>query len=259
MDRGGLLGELVDQEAIPAEAAITLPAVRIEDPERRPPSWRAVSVPGDQGFRALADHVTPETDPRSARQLEAKAGRFGHGTREGSAESGRLEHHEQGLRSTGKSSQATEPVRDRDGLARRGRPGLGDRTTLGEVENEEVHRTTGEQRAADGQAFVERLWRDDHQPFEPNAPSDGLHGIEAPGQVQPCDDRSGCLGFSGKSQDKGGPTAGAISPDGHARRAREAAGTQDCIECSEPGGDDPPIRLRPRRNLRNRCGVCRLR
>jgi hypothetical protein len=63
MDRGGWTRELLDEEVVPAEAGVTLTAVRVEDPERRPtPRW-AVAVPGDQRLRALADDVASETDP----------------------------------------------------------------------------------------------------------------------------------------------------------------------------------------------------
>lgn len=58
-----LVGELVDQEVVPAETGVALPTVRVDDPECRPPSRRAIAVPGDECVRALADDVAPETDP----------------------------------------------------------------------------------------------------------------------------------------------------------------------------------------------------
>lgn len=75
MDRGGL----IDEEPVTAEACVTLPAVCVEDPERRPAPRRAVAVPGDQRLRPLADDVAPETDPRSTGQLQTEAGRLSDG------------------------------------------------------------------------------------------------------------------------------------------------------------------------------------
>jgi hypothetical protein len=67
MDRGGwvkvLVGKLVDEEVVPPKTGVTLTAVRVEDPERGPPPWWAVTVPGDQCLRALANDVAPEADP----------------------------------------------------------------------------------------------------------------------------------------------------------------------------------------------------
>ena len=61
---GGVGGGLVGKEVVVGEAGIALTPLRVEDPESRPASGRAVSVAGDQRLGSLADDVAPEPDPR---------------------------------------------------------------------------------------------------------------------------------------------------------------------------------------------------
>jgi hypothetical protein len=239
MDRGGwvLVGELVDEEVVPAEAGVALPAVRVEDPERGPAPRRAVAVPGNQRFGALADDVASEADPGATGQLQANAGRFRDGPGQAAGETGWLEHDEQRLCPASQRGETTEPVGDggrpvRGAQAVRGwQPIRGDRAvrgwqpirgaqaTAGQVQDEQVHRAPGEQRATDGQALVERLRGDDHEPFEADAPGDGLDRVEAPGKVDPGDDGARGLGLGREPQDQGGPAARAIAADRDGRRA----------------------------------------
>jgi hypothetical protein len=231
MDRGGL----IDEEPVPAETGIALAAVGVEDPERRPPPRRAVAVPGDQCLGPLADDVAPEADPRPAGQLQPETRGFGHGSGKWTGETRRLEHDEQRLRSPGKGSQSPEPVGNGS------RPILARETAAGQVQDQQVNRAPGEEHAADGQTLIERLGRDDHQPFEPNATGDGLHRVEAPGQVHPGHDGPGGLGLRGQPMDEGGPPARAIAADGNTGRPRQAAGSQDRVERREPRPDDPIV------------------
>jgi hypothetical protein len=233
MARGGWIGDLVENELLAAEAGITLPTVRVEDPEHRPASRRAVAVPRDQRLRTLADDVAPETDPRAPGQLQAEAGRLGHGAGQAAGETGRLQHDEQCLCPSGQGGEPSQPIGD-DGGAVRGRE-----TAAGQVQDQEIHRATGEQRATDGQPFVERFGGDDHQPFEADATGDGLDRIEAPGEVQPGHDGARGLGLRGEPQDERGPATGAVTPDRDARRPRQPTRSQDRIERGEPGPDDP--------------------
>ena len=247
MDRGGL----IDEEPVTAEAAIALTAVGVEDPERRPTSRRAVAVPGDQRLRPLSDDVAPETDPRPASQLQPEARGFGHGSGEATGETRRLQDDQQGLGSPGKRSQPAEPVSDGSRPIRAGEP------ATGQVQDQQVHRPTGQEHASDGQPFVERLGGDDHQPFEPDAPGNGLDRIEAAGQVHPGHDGARRLGLRGQPEDERGPTAGSVAADRDARRPGQAAGTQDGVERREPGRDDPVTgRGRGRRGRLFRHGRC---
>ena len=52
------------QEPIIREAAVPLPAVRVEDPEVCAPPRRPEMVPSDHHLGPLADDVTSEADPR---------------------------------------------------------------------------------------------------------------------------------------------------------------------------------------------------
>jgi len=238
MARGGWIGDLVEEELVAAETGITLPAVRVEDPEHRPTPRRAVAVPGDQRLRALADDVAPEADPRASGQLQAEAGRSGDGPGQAAGEARRLEHDEQRLRPSGQGGEPSQSIGD-DGRAVRGRE-----AAAGQVQDQEIHRPAGEQRTTDGQPFVERFWGDDHQPFEADPPGDGLDRIEAPGEIQPGHDGPRGLSLRGEPQDERGPAAGAITADGDTGRARQPARSQDRVEGGEPGPDDPIAAIR---------------
>lgn len=239
MDRGGLaevlVRELIDEEVVTAEAGVTLTTVRVEDPERRSsPRW-AVAVPGDQRLRTLADDVAPEADPRASSELQAEPGRFGDGAGQGAAEAGRLQHDEQRLRSPGEGGEPTEPVGDG------GRAVRGGETPAGQIQDEQVHRSPSQQRTTDGQALIERLRGDDHQPLEADTAGDGLDRIETARKIEPSHDGARYLGFRSEPEDEGGPTAGAVTADGDARRTRQATRSQDRVECREPGPDDPLV------------------
>jgi hypothetical protein len=242
MARGGwikvLIGDLVEQELVTAETGVTLPAVRVEDPKNRPATRRAIAAPGDQRFRALADDVAPEADPRASGQLQAKAGRFGDGTGQAAGETGWLQHDEQCFCSSGQGGEPTEPIGDDGGAIR------GGETAAGQVQDQQVHRSTGKQRPADGQSFVERFGSDDHQPFQADPTGDRFDRIEAPGEIQPGDNGARGLGLRGEPQDEGGPAAGAVTADGNARRTGQPAASQDGIEGGKPGPDDPLVRVR---------------
>ena len=112
---GGLSGRrkgLVDQQGVPGETCIPLAAIGVEDPQDRTPARRPVTVTGDERFRPLTHDITAETDPRSADQLQADAGRFGDRGREAAGQPGRFEDEEQGLGATGQRGQPVKPVGD---------------------------------------------------------------------------------------------------------------------------------------------------
>ena len=246
VDRGGWIGGLgvvvvgtdrvVVQEVVAPETGVALPTLRIEDPQRRPTPRRAISIARDKRFRPLPDDVATEPDPRPPREFEAETGRLGDGRCQGPGRSpcrsGRLEHDEQRLRAPGEGRQPAKPVGDV------GRSIRGGQASAGQVQDEQVHRAPGQQGATDGQALVEGLRRDDDEPLEPDAASDGLDRIETAREIQPGHDRTGSLGLRGKSQDEGRPAARPVAPDRDAGRARQTARAKDRIERREPGGDD---------------------
>ena len=123
----------------------------------------------------------------------------------------------------------------------RGRAIRGGQPAAGQVEDEQVDRAPGEQRAPDGEALVEGLGGDHDQPFEPDAAGDGLDRVEAAREVEPGDDRALRLGFRREPEDERRPAARTVASDRNARRLREAAGSQDRVERREAGVDDPVV------------------
>ena len=177
----------VMQESGSTEAGVALAAVGIEDPELGPPTRRAEAVPGDRHLRPLADDIPAEPDPVASAELEAERGGLGDGPGKDRAKTGWLEDHETGLcpsSECGETSQAigklTRPT---------GSPSW-------QVEDEQVDRPTGQQRAADGKPLVEGRRIDYHEPFQPDAAGDRLDRVETPPSIQPGNDgsRGLCLG-----------------------------------------------------------------
>lgn len=130
------------EQAVVGEAAIPLPALRVEDAKLRlPPRWTE-SVAGDRHRRPLADNVAPEPDPRSAVELEAESGGFGDGCHEAGGQPGRLQRDENRLRTASERGEAPETI----GHAGRARSGI---RTRRQIDDEDVDRPTGEERAGD--------------------------------------------------------------------------------------------------------------
>ena len=238
---GAWIGGLIDEEVVAAEAGVALAALGVEDPERRPPPRRAVSIAGDERLRPLADDVASEPDPRPPGELEAEAGRLGDGGREATGEARRFEDDEERLRPPGERRQPAEPVGDPGRAVRGGQP------AAGQVQDEQVHRAPGQQRATDGQALVERLRRDDHEPFEADAAGDRLDRVEAARRGPARRRSSPRLGLGGEPEDERRPAARAVAADRDAGRPGQAAGSQDRIERGEPGVDDAVVRVEPGR------------
>ncbi len=221
------------------EARIPFPTVGVEDPERRATPRRSMAVVRDDRFGALADDIAAQADPRPASQLQPDAGRFGDRGREAAGESGRVEDQEQGLRSSGERGQSMESIGD---LGRLVRPG---QSTPGQVEDEHVYRTAGQQAAGDRETLVQAGRGDDHQPLEPDTASDGLDRVEAARQVEPGHDRALRLGLRRDPQREGGPSAGSVAADRDTGRLGEATRPEDRVERGEAGVDDAIV-VRPR-------------
>ena len=236
---GGLMSRgLVEQQGVPGETRVPLAALGVEDPERRPAPRRTVPVVRDEGFGALADDVTTQADPRPAGQLEPDAGRLGHRSRQAATQSRRIEDQQQGLGTPGERGQPMEPVAD---PCRRVGPG---QSTAWQVEDEQVDRATGQERAGDAQALVQAGRGDDDEPLEVDAPGDRLHRVEAARQVEPGHDRAGGLRLGGDPQPERGPAARAVAADRDAGGLREPARPEDRVERGEARADDAIVRTR---------------
>jgi hypothetical protein len=229
---GGGGNVVVEEEIRAAEARIALATLGVEDPQLRPSPRRTEPVPGDGHLRLLADHVAPEPDPRPAGELETETGRFRNGGREAGGQAGRLEGDEQRLRPAGQRGQPAEPVRDLRGARARVR-------ARRQVDDEQVHRSAGEQRPGDREALVERVRGQDDEPVEANATGDGLDRVEGAGEVQPGDDRAVGLGLRGEAEGERRLARAGVTTEGDAGAARQAARAEDRVERREAGPDDP--------------------
>jgi hypothetical protein len=186
-------GRSLAEQRVPAEASIALAAVRVEDPQIRPPARRPETVPRDGHLHPLADDVAAEPDPRSPGDLQAETSHLGEGSDQAARQPRWLEDDEEHAGPTGDRREATKPVRDAGASGswtperrRRGDPAHADRTPErrrpaidGEVDDEEIDRPTLDERPGHRQTFVERVGGEHHQPLEPDAAGHGLDRIEA--------------------------------------------------------------------------------
>jgi hypothetical protein len=226
--RGG-----VDEEVLPAEAGVSLTAVRIEDPERGSSARWSEPVAGDERLGLLPDHVAPEADPSPAGQLESEAGRLGDRGREAVrvAAAGGLEQDQQDVRAPGKRRQAMQPVGHLRGA-------VGAREAGRQVDEEQIDRAARQQRPADRECLIERVRRDDDEPFETDAASDRFDRVERAREVDPGHDRAGGLGLGHGPQCERRAAAGAVAAQGHARVPWQAPRSEDRVELGEAGRDD---------------------
>lgn len=228
-DTGSLGGRRVlGQERPETKARIPISAIGVEDPERGPPPRWPGPAARDDDLGGLPDDIPPQPDPRLSGELEADSGplpdRGGHRA----AETRRLQDEEGNPRPTGQGGEPAEPVGKPGGTLRTGR----------QVEDQEVHRPAGQERAGHRQALVRAGRREHHQPGGLDAPGHRLHGIEGLGKIQPGDDRTARLGLGNQPEDDRGPPARKVAPEREAHPAGQAAGTEDGIERREAGGID---------------------
>jgi hypothetical protein len=231
------------EEFLAAEAGVALASVRIQDPEGRPPSRWAGPATSDDHLRSLADHVAAEPDPRSARQLEPDPRRLTDGAGEAGRAGGvrRFEHDEADPRPAGQGCEPAEAIGEGAPEERvRALP-----VARRQVDDQQVDRSTGQQRAGDREALVGVGRRQDDEPLRPDPPSHDLDRVERGREVQPGDDGAAGLRGRGESQRERGPAARRITPQRDAHAPRHAAGAEDGVELREPGREDSVgIRLR---------------
>lgn len=215
-----------------AEAGVALPAVGIEDPQRRPPPWWAGAVARDDHLRSLADDVAPEPDPRSPGELEPDPGRLADGRIEASGPPARrrLQDDE---RDPGPPCERRDPGKPIAESRPRGAtlPGR-------QVDDEHVQRPAREQRARDRQALLRIRGRQHDEPLGLHAASHRLHRIERRREVQPGHDRACRLGLRDEPQGEGRPPARDVTADCEPHPARDAARPEDRIELGEAGRVD---------------------
>jgi hypothetical protein len=219
------------KEVVPAEAYVALAALRVEDPEFRPPIRRAVPVAGDGHLRPLADDIAPEPDPRSPGELEPDARRLGHGGCQAGRQPRWLDGDEERLGTASEGGQAAQSIGDA------GSAGATFQSQW-QVDDEKIDRPTGEQGSGDRQALVDRVRRQDDEPVEPDAAGDGLDRIEGAGEIEPGDDRPVGLGLGREPKGEGRLARACVSPERDAGAARQATGPEDRVQVGKAGPDD---------------------
>jgi len=245
------------------EAGIALATLRVEDPELRSPPRRPEAVADDHHLRSLADDVPAEPDPGPSGELQPEAGRLPERLSKARREVRRLEEDEHRVGAPGEGGEAMEPVGKRRGTTVRHATTAGSSTPIirperplpgtREIDEEQVDRATLDERPGHRQAVVDRIWRQDDEPFEPDASGGRLDRIEAPGEIEVGDDRAARLGLGRETQRQRRLAARQVPTNGHARTSGHAPGADDRIERGEAGPDDPAVVRSPDRERRSRC------
>lgn len=161
-------------------------------------------------------------------------------------EARRLEDRERDPRPSGEGRQATESIRDAAALRglRAGRSGRLDLRhgagfdALWKIDDEQVDRPAGQQRAGDRDPLVDIGRGHDDEPLGLHAAGDRLDRVERLGEVQPGHDRARRLGLRGEPQGERRPTARQVAPERDAHPARQAARPEDRIQGRKAGRED---------------------
>jgi hypothetical protein len=221
-------GREADEERVPTEAGVPLPAVGIEDEEGRPPAGLAGTVAGDDDLRGLADHVPPKADPGLPGELEADPrplpDRGGHGCHE----PGGLQDEEGDPCPPGQGRKPAKAVREP------GRPFWSGR----QVHDEEVHGPAGEERARDREPLLRVGRGEDDEPLGLDAAGHGLHRVECRREVQPGDDGATGLRLRGEPEGERGPPAREVTSEREAHPSGKSARPEDGVQLREPGRED---------------------
>lgn len=226
-----------------AEAGVALPAVGVEDPQRRPPPRWTGAIARDDHLRSLADDIPPEPDPGAPVELEANAGRLADGALEAAgATAGRLQHHERDPGPARERRDAGESIAESRPRAAAGVGGAagagGARPPARQIDDEDVHGTAREQRAGDRQPLFRIVRSQDDEPLRLDAASHGLHGIERRREVQPGHDRARGLRLRDEPQRERRPPARDVAANGEPHATWHAAGPEDGVERREAGRMD---------------------
>ncbi len=244
---------LLRQELVAGKAAVARPALRVEEAEGRPPVRRPVAVLRDADLRPLADDLPSEPDPAGPPQLETKP-RAVEGGPDGRGSIARLQDEEE---RPGPSSERNEPGQlvdeARRASATRGRShgsggrgvgrgrsrGGGLRPATREVQDEDIDRARLEEAARHRERLPGRTWDEDREPLEAHPAGSRLDRVEAPGEVDPGDQRATGLGLRDGPQGQRRRAARSGTPERDGAGPREAAGRQQRIQLGEAGGDHP--------------------
>jgi len=215
----------IGEERVAPEAGIPAAALGVEDPQLCLAARWPEPVAADDHLGSLADHVPAEPDPRSAGKLQAECRRRGDGSGQLPPKPRRLEDDEQHARPPGERSESLEASRQAGrpfgrmaGSRTRRRPGrqhirgcLTGSNLVRQVDDQDVHGSSGQQRAGHRDAFIGRCRLEDDEPLEPHPAGNCLDRIEAAGKVHPGGDRTTGLGLGHQPQGQGGLPAGGLT------------------------------------------------
>jgi hypothetical protein len=232
------------QEQLQAETGIPIPAVGIEDPERRPAAGRAGPAAGDGDVGGLPDDVPAEANPRPAGKLEADPRPRPDGGGHRLHEPGRLEDEQGDPGPPGEGGEPAEPIGESGCAIRADR----------EVQDEEIHGAAGQERPRDREALLD-IGRGEHdEPVRLDATSHRLDRVEGTGQIQPGHDRAARLGLGSEPEGERRPPAREVSPERQAHAPWQPAGPEDGVQGRKPGRVDAG-RIRQRLAGPSRSGV----
>ncbi len=198
----------------------------VMDLQRHVPAGRPEPVLGHGHARLLADHVAPEADPRLPFELEAQAGHLGQGAVQATGQRRRLQDDEPG----------TDPL----GMGRQPADGalLAGGETDGQVDGEEVDRSTRQQGAGQREALGRVGRADDEEPAQVDAARHGIDGVEGAGEIEPRRDGALGLGLRDASEGERRLAARQVTADGRTRLPGETAGAEGGVQIGEAGRDD---------------------
>jgi hypothetical protein len=173
-------------------------------------------VARDHHLGSLADDIAAQADPCPPDQLQSKTDRFADGARHVLWQARRFQDHEQATRPSGQCREAMQPIRDaRWAFALRPAPGRRPARFLAEprrqIDEQQVHRPTLQQRPGDAQPLIQRLRRQDDEPLPADAARDGLTGIKRAREVQVRDDRATHLCLCREPQRERGLATGRVT------------------------------------------------
>ena len=141
-------------------------------------------------------------------------------------ESGRLQADEPAARPTGVGDQPSHQRLVSGGQSR------------GQVDDEQVDRSTRQQGAGEREPFAGVVRTDDEEPAQVDAARDRLERVEGPAEIEIGHDRACplCLRHAAERQRR--LAARGVAAEDGARLARQAARPEECIEDGEAGRDD---------------------
>jgi hypothetical protein len=222
-----------------SQAGISRTAVRVEDPQVHRSAGRRVSISRDPGSGQLADHVPAQPDPGSPAQLELESGRLLDRRGNRARQTGRLDDDQLDLRPTGDGRQ---PVNSIAQLGSGGLPFRGPNGPDRQVQQQKIYGPVLKEHGRHRQRLFQRIRGQDHEPLQPDASGDCLHGIQAPGQIQVRGNPAGRLGLRDRLESQGGLAAGAVSLEGYSCGLGQPAQAEDRIQRPESRGDGSLVR-----------------